>query len=97
MVRLLLHGDSHQLSRLGLDPAEEHRQRTSYEPLLQGFASQHANVEYISIFKSLCDEVTCPLFADDTPLYRDGDHLSHEGALRLTHAVYDHLFAPSTN
>ncbi|MEO3414755.1 acyltransferase family protein [Roseovarius sp. CAU 1744] len=96
-VRFLLYGNSHQMSRLGLDPAEERRQRDSYEPVLRALAARHGKVEYVSLFQELCTETSCPLFSGDTPLYRDGDHLSHDGALRLTQVVYDRLFTAPTN
>lgn len=66
-------------------PAEDYdAQRALYEGFLEDIAAQLPNVYYWPIHSSLCGEFLCPLFEGETLLYRDGDHLSWEGALRLT-------------
>ncbi|WP_299842307.1 acyltransferase family protein [uncultured Roseovarius sp.] len=96
-ARLLLYGDKKHLSVLGLPVAEERRQRETYEPHLQKLAAEFPNVEYRSIFKSLCGPEVCPLYDGDLRIYRDGDHLSHKGALLLTDKIYEVLFSGAAN
>ena len=80
-IRLLRfgHGD---LS--GMPPAEAKRQRATYEPYFKDLAARHDRIHYHEIFNTLCGETVCPLFAGQTLLFRDGDHLSFKGALRMT-------------
>ncbi len=83
---------------LGL-PAEDYRQqRATYEATLLGIAADLPNVTYWPVFVDLCDEQFCPLFDGETLLFRDGDHLSWEGALKLTHEARELLQSvPNTN
>ena len=96
-ARLLLYGDNEHLSVLGLPAKEERRQRATYEPRLQELAAALPNVEYQSIYKPLCGPEFCPLYQGETRLYRDGDHLSHKGALKLTGTIFEVLFSGDTN
>jgi len=67
----------------GLARAESDSQRQAYEPLLMAISSLYGNVNYESVFRDLCGTAFCPLFDGETLLFRDGDHLSREGALVL--------------
>ena len=42
------------------------------------------DVDVIHPYKHLCSEGYCSIMAEDTPLYRDNDHLSRHGSLYLT-------------
>ncbi len=96
-ARLLLYGDKTHFSNLGLPATEEREQRARYEPLLQNLAATLPNVGYQSIFTSLCGPDICPLYDGTTRLYRNGDHLSSDGALSLTGIVYDSFFSTTSN
>ena len=63
--------------------SERDAQRAIYEPVLMELAARMENIEYRQIFLDLCGSDVCPLFDGDTLLYRDGDHLSWQGALAL--------------
>ncbi len=60
-------------------------QRAIYEPLLIQSANAHSNMFYRPLFLSLCGPDICPLFKDNEPVFRNGDHLSLQGALLLKH------------
>lgn len=79
-----------QTDQIGLPTAERDAQRRQFEPALQAVADEVSTISYQRIFDGLCDASLCPLFDGDTLLYRDGDHLSYQGALRLT-PVLQHL------
>lgn len=68
---------------LGLAPAEAAKQRDIYDAAFRSLAASTYNLRYYRMFDSLCGPALCPLFAGDTLLYRNGDHLSHMGALHL--------------
>lgn len=72
----------------GLPRSEEAAQRALYEPVLQRVADAAPNAHYRRVHEALCSADLCPLFGEDgEPIYRDGDHLSATGALRLTGAL----------
>lgn len=71
-------------STLGLPAAEADGQRAHYAPVLAELAADVVNLHYSPVFETLCSATLCPLFDGETLLYRDGDHLSWQGALRLT-------------
>ena len=77
-----------QTDQMGLPTAERDAQRRLYEPALQAVAAKVETISYQRIFDGLCDANICPLFDGDTLLYRDGDHLSHQGALLLDPALH---------
>ena len=68
---------------LGLPYETYQTQRQTYEPHLIKLASTVSNLHYRPVFNTLCTQELCPLFSGETLLYRDGDHLSWNGALRL--------------
>ncbi|WP_370191583.1 acyltransferase family protein [Qipengyuania sp.] len=72
---------------MGLPKTESDEQRATYEPDLRRLASSTDRIAYRPVFVSLCDAVRCPLFDGDTLLFRDGDHLSKEGAMKLKGAA----------
>lgn len=81
---------------MGLNVAARDAQKAIYEPILIDLAAQAPNLHYRQLFLDLCDEEHCPLFDGDTLLFRDGDHLSWEGALRLTGTARDLLLTLPT-
>lgn len=83
-ARRLLFG--HEVT-LGLPRAEADAQRASYAPAFEKLAAGHEQILYEPILAGLCGPDICPLYDGDTLLFRDGDHLSHKGALRLTGAA----------
>lgn len=78
-------------SELGLPMTEYAEQRSAYESILVDIADKFPNVQYRPLFQSICDERLCPLFEGQTLLYRDGDHLSWQGALKLVDTARDLL------
>jgi hypothetical protein len=72
------------LSDLSLAAEDYSSQRATYEAILFNIATELHNARYRPVFTNLCDEQFCPLFDGKTLLYRNGDHLSWEGALGLT-------------
>lgn len=70
-------------TRPGLPRATADAQRAGYEPQLMTLAAGLPSVHYRTVFTKLCDAEICPLFSGQTALFRDGDHLSWPGALRL--------------
>ena len=70
-------------AEMGLPTQERDAQRASYEPVLADLAAELPNLHYKPVFQSLCGPERCALFDGDTLLFRDGDHLSWDGALRL--------------
>ena len=87
-ARRLLFG--HEVT-LGLPRAEAHAQRASYAPAFENLAAGHEQILFEPILATLCGSEICPLYDGDTLLFRDGDHLSLQGALRLTPAAEDLL------
>ncbi len=87
-LRLLRFNDN---TRIGLDAHIAQQQRSTYEPLFERLAAVFPNVEYRPIFQDLCGTNFCPLFNGDMLIFRDGDHLSWKGALRLKQSVRDLL------
>jgi hypothetical protein len=80
----------------GLPRAAADAERSAYEPVLQQLAATHANVRYAPVLGGLCGPRSCPLFSSDgVPIYRNGDHLSSAGSLRLAPALKS-LFPPAT-
>lgn len=79
------------LASLGLPTREAKEQRATYEEVLEELASTLPNVRYMPIFNALCHESICPLFEGDILLFRNGDHLSWQGALRMKEEVRDLL------
>lgn len=80
----------------GLPRAAADAERSAYEPVLQQLAATHANVRYAPVLAGLCGPRSCPLFSSDgVPIYRNGDHLSSAGSLRLAPALKS-LFPPAT-
>lgn len=74
-----------QTPPIGLPRAAYQAERMTYDSLLANFAARHPNVTYVRLMETLCGADTCPLMGrDGKPLYRNGDHLSHLGALRLS-------------
>lgn len=69
---------------LTMPRADYEIQRAVYVPALVELAERIENLHYRTVFDSLCGSDSCPLFDGKVLLFRDGDHLSHEGALRLT-------------
>ncbi len=67
----------------GLDARVANEQRSVYEPGFMALAATHANTSYVPILAGLCGPSRCPLFAGETLMFRDGDHLSKAGALKL--------------
>uniref|UniRef100_UPI003B515CA6 acyltransferase family protein n=1 Tax=Roseovarius indicus TaxID=540747 RepID=UPI003B515CA6 len=76
---------------LGLPRATADAQRATYAPAFERLARQSDQILYAPLLASLCGPEICPLFDGETLLFRDGDHLSHQGALRLTGAARDLL------
>lgn len=72
-----------ELSVSGLERAEADAQRRTYETAFSNLAAAVFQIDYYPIHAALCGEVLCPLFDGDTLLFRDGDHLSFQGALNL--------------
>lgn len=68
---------------VGLPRTEAEAQRALYEPQFKSLADQIGNIAYVPVFEAACGPQVCPLFEDDKLLFRDGDHLSFEGALAL--------------
>ena len=87
-ARRLLFG--HEVT-LGLPRAEADTQRASYAPAFENLAAGHEQILFEPILATLCGPEICPLYDGDTLLFRDGDHLSLQGALRLTPAAEDLL------
>ncbi|MEQ8897119.1 MAG: acyltransferase family protein [Roseovarius sp.] len=87
-ARRLLFG--HEVT-LGLPRPEADAQRAIYAPAFQDLAASHDQILFEPLLASLCGPALCPLYDGDTLLFRDGDHLSHKGALRLTSAAEDLL------
>lgn len=77
----------------GMTRAAADAQRAIYEPHLRRLAAEIPNVSYQPVFTGLCDAAHCPLFAGSDLLFRDGDHLSHAGALSLTDTARGLLLA----
>ena len=71
----------------GLPYEQYQKQRNQYEPYLLEAAQKADNLHYHSIFHNICDADICPLFEDSVLLFRDGDHLSWKGALKLSSSV----------
>lgn len=73
----------------GLPIGEALAQRRTYDPALQAVDEAHSNVIYRHPFDQFCDDRMCPLFDASTgdPLFRDGDHLSRIGGMRLTDSM----------
>jgi len=71
----------------GMTRAEADAQREIYVPNFRRLAAEIPNVSSHSVFTGLCDAAHCPLLAGSELLFRDGDHLSHAGALSLTDAA----------
>jgi peptidoglycan/LPS O-acetylase OafA/YrhL len=70
-----------------LPAADVAARRAAYVPILIDLAARHENVRFEPVFETFCaGSAGCPLFAGDleTPIYRDGDHLSNPGALLLS-------------
>lgn len=76
---------------LGLSSLKYNAQREIYEPDLEALASRFPNVQYQPLFVDMCNHSLCPLFSNDTLLFRDGDHLSWKGALRMERSARDLL------
>ncbi|MFC6806625.1 acyltransferase family protein [Methylophaga thalassica] len=64
-----------------LPESEVQKRRNSYEPVLIKLAQSLDNVTYVPVFKDFCSAGPCPLFEESVPIYRDGDHLSRQGAM----------------
>ncbi len=84
-LRQMRYGD---LENIGLSTQEFYAQRETYEPVFTELSAVFSNVHYAPVFSDLCKEGLCPIFDGDTLLFRDGDHLSWEGSLRLQPTVY---------
>ncbi len=82
--------DKHYLDA-GIHRDDAERQRAKYEPILVDLAHRHDNLEYRPVLAAHCIEDHCPLFDNGKALYRDGDHLSEDGALRLTPIIREHV------
>ncbi len=82
---------SRNFTVLGLPAHEYLAQRATYETILASIAEELPNVRYSPVYADLCNEHLCPLFDGETLLFRDGDHLTWEGALRLRHVARDLL------
>ncbi|MEQ9067433.1 MAG: SGNH hydrolase domain-containing protein, partial [Gimesia chilikensis] len=78
-------------SKLGLPLTDYAEQRSGYERVLLDIADKFPNVQYRPLFQNICNERLCPLFDGKTLLFRDGDHLSWKGALKLVDAARDLL------
>jgi peptidoglycan/LPS O-acetylase OafA/YrhL len=81
LARMLFHG--HPLPE-GLPLEEAQAQRNTYDPYFRQMAEEAHNIMYAPIFLALCNESVCPLMKGQTIIFRDGDHLSAEGALLLS-------------
>lgn len=79
-LRQMRYGD---LENIGLSAQEFHTQRETYEPILMEISERFSNVHYVPMFSNMCERELCSLFDGETLLFRDGDHLSWEGSLRL--------------
>ncbi|NOD49755.1 MULTISPECIES: acyltransferase family protein [unclassified Ruegeria] len=79
-LRSLLFQARDQHEEIGMHAESYADQRAIYEPLLVEVAETHPNVVYRAFFLSLCDTDICPLFKDNEPVFRNGDHLSVQGA-----------------
>ena len=64
-----------------LPAAKVSKRRQSYDAILTRIAAEHPNTSYIKVFEDFCARGDCPLFSDGIPVFRDGDHLSQQGAL----------------
>ena len=68
----------------GLPRADYAAERATYEPVLRAVAAEAANLDYRPIFEELCGPDWCRMTnAQGRPMFRDGDHLSVEGAASL--------------
>ncbi|MBE9640364.1 acyltransferase family protein [Salipiger mangrovisoli] len=76
---------------LGLKSEINLEQRMIYEDLLKSLAEDVPNISYRPIYEDLCDDEVCHLFDGDVLLFRDGDHLSWKGALRLKPSAHELL------
>lgn len=73
---------------LPMDPYDE-----SLEAVL---ASAKYPYHWVEVKPRLCAEGRCPLMEDGILLYRDGDHLSSEGAIRLS-PIFESLVSPGAD
>ncbi|MEM7525629.1 MAG: SGNH hydrolase domain-containing protein, partial [Pseudomonadota bacterium] len=76
-----------ETAEAGAPAAKAATLRATYEPVLRRVAVSYPNVSYAPVFRELCDAELCPLFDDAEPIYRNGDHLSVHGALKLAPAL----------
>lgn len=79
-MRSLLFQAHDPQEEIGMHTENYATQRAIYEPLLVQMAEAHPNVVYRAFFLSLCGPAICPLFKDNEPVFRNGDHLSVQGA-----------------
>lgn len=64
-----------------LPAAKVAKRRQNYDAILSRIAAAHPNTSYIRVFGDFCATGDCPLFNGGIPVFRDGDHLSQQGAL----------------
>ena len=72
-----------ELMDIGMPRQKYERQLASYRPILAAVA-RAPNVSIVPLIDQLCDGQLCSGTHDGALLFRDGDHLSLEGALSLT-------------
>lgn len=75
----------------GMNRSEADIQRAAYEPVLRQISKDITNISYEPFFVDICGETLCPLMEGENLLFRDGDHLSWYGALRLTNKATELL------
>jgi len=78
-IRLVRFG---HMDAAGLSRREADSQRLTYVPHLTELAAENSAIEFFPFFENLCGAELCPLFDEEVILYRNGDHLSLDGALR---------------
>jgi hypothetical protein len=76
-----------KLIDIGISRQEYERQLASYRPILAAVA-RAPNVSIVPLIDQLCDSQLCSGTHNGELLFRDGDHLSLEGALSLTDTFF---------
>ena len=71
----------------------ERREEDAYAAAFEGLlASSFPGLEVLRVQETLCNTRSCPLTIDGELLYRDGDHLSEAGSLRLSQVFQRNIY-----